>query len=313
MEKPAVLILSHDAEDYLPLLDELARDKVRISTVSCTAGALDALDGQPVVLGQPDLVAAVLPRLPELRWVQSTWAGVTPLIDNPRRDYLLTGVKGVFGPQMAEYVLAYLLAREIRIIERRASQRAHAWWPEPSGTLRGKTLGLIGTGSIGRDIARAARAFGMRLQGLNRDGHPVDGFERVFAAVELHDFLAAPEYVVVVLPATRASDRLLDARAFRAMRNDAFLVNVGRGNVIDERALVRALSAGELAGAVLDVFQNEPLPAASPLWDAPRLTVTAHVAADSRPPDIAAIFQDNYRRFIAGEPLKYVVDFEQGY
>jgi phosphoglycerate dehydrogenase-like enzyme len=307
------LILSSDAGEYLPLLDDLARQGTQLVAARSAPEALAACSGQQVVLGQPDLVAAVLGDMPAVRWVQSTWAGVTPLLNPGRRDFLLTGVKEVFGPQMAEYVLGVLLARELRLAERREQQQRRSLWPADSGTLHGKTLGIMGTGSIGRHIAGMAAPFGLRVIGYSRSGHPAAGFERVFAAGRLVEFLGLPHYLVSVLPATPETDGLLDAGAFRAMRSDCCLVNVGRGNVVDEGALADALRKRTIAGAVLDVFRQEPLPADSPLWDAPGLSLTAHVAAKSRPPDIARLFIENYNRFVAGETLLYPVDFERGY
>ena len=180
-------------------------------------------------------------------------------------------------------------------------------------SLNGKSLGIMGTGSIGQHIARMAEPFGMYITGYSRSGSPVEGFQQVFAQHQLMEFLQAPDYIVGVLPDTPGSQDLLDAAAFRAMKDGCYLVNVGRGNLIDETALADALQAGKLAGAVLDVFRTEPLPDDSVLWNAPGLIVTGHVAAISWPRDIARIFSGNYQRFVAGEPLKYRIDFDQGY
>jgi phosphoglycerate dehydrogenase-like enzyme len=307
------LILARDADDYLPLLEGLAQQGVELSTANSPASARAVWAGQTVVLGQPDLVASALDDMPGVRWVQSTWAGVTPLLQREHGDFLLTGVKGVFGPEMAEYVLGVLLARELRLAERREHQDRRDWWPADSGTLQDKTLGVMGSGSIGRCIAARAAAFGLRVIGCSRRGESIDGFERMFTVERLDEFLPLADYLVSVLPDTPETSGLLGAQAFRVMRNSCCLVNVGRGNVIDEAALVEALHQGEIAGAVLDVFREEPLPPESPLWDTPGLTLTAHVAAKSHPPDIARIFIDNYNRFVAGEPLLYPIDFERGY
>jgi phosphoglycerate dehydrogenase-like enzyme len=311
--KPEILILSTDAEEYLPLLQELIVPAIDIRLATTVDEARDAYSGQPVILGQPDLIAGTLNEMPGVRWVQSSWAGVTPLIDLGRTDYILTGIKDTFGLQMAEYVLAYLLAHEIRIFERLGRQANRNWWDQTSGTLNGKTLGIMGTGSIGRHIAKMADPFGMRVTGFSRSGSPAEGFRQVFAQHQLEEFLQAPDYIVGVLPDTAGSQNLLDAAAFRAMKDDCYLVNVGRGNLIDETALADALQAGKLAGAVLDVFRTEPLPEDNVLWNAPGLIVTGHVAATSWPRDIARVFSENYQRFIAGEPLKYRINFEQGY
>jgi phosphoglycerate dehydrogenase-like enzyme len=313
MSRPAVLVLTDDAEDYLPLLSELARQGTVLSAANTAQSARAAYAGQAVLLGQPDLAAAVLGDMPSVRWVQSSWAGVTPLLALDRKDFLLTGVKDTFGPQMAEYVLGYLLARELRLVERLEHQQRRDWWPAESGTLQGKMLGIMGTGSIGRCIAAMATAIGLRVIGYSRSGAPVEGFEQVFHAGRLTEFLAVPDYLVSVLPDTPETRQLLDEKAFRTMRRTCCLVNVGRGNAVDEAALARALKRGEIAGAVLDVFQQEPLPMNSPLWDAPGISVTAHMAAKSHPPDIARIFVENYNRFVAGKPLNYPIDFERGY
>ena len=311
--RPAVLILAPDAGEYLPLLEDLAAEGVELTAAESPDEARRAWSGQPVVLGQPDWVATLLGEMPGVRWVQSSWAGVRPLLELSRSDYMLTAVKGVFGAQMAEYVMGYLLAHELRIAERLGRQANRDWWPEASGTLRGKTLGIMGTGSIGSHVARMAAPFGMKAIGFSRSGAPVEGFEKVFASDRLHDFLALPDYLVSVLPDTPETRHLLDAEAFRVMPDHCYLVNVGRGSVIDEAALAGALSARELVGGVLDVFEREPLPEDSPLWAAPGLVVTGHVAAKSWPEDIARIFRENYRRYCGGKPLKYRVDLERGY
>ena len=308
-----VLILTHDADDYLERLAGLAAGGVRLQAARTPRQALSVYDDEPVVLGQPDLVAAVLERLPRVRWVQSTWAGVQPLLELARRDYLLTGVKDVFGPQMAEYVFGHVLAREIRLTERRARQDRREWWAAESGTLEGKRMGIMGTGSIGRHVARVAAAFDLRVSGYSRSGRAVPGFERVYPAGQLTDFLAGLDYLVCVLPNTPDTRDLLDEDAFRALQPGCVLVNIGRGSLIDEPALLAALERGDLTAAVLDVFAEEPLPPGSPLWDAPGVTVTAHVSGISRPAHIARLFEANYNRWAGGETPDYVIDFEQGY
>ncbi len=313
MPMPDVLILAPDAREYLPFLEGLAGGSVAFATAETGSDVCEMYTGQSVVLGQPDLVAEALGEMPGVRWVQSSWAGVTPLLDLGRSDYVLTGVKDTFGSQMAEYVLGYLLANELKMFERLGRQASRSWWDESSGTLKGKTLGIMGTGSIGSYIARMAQPFGMRITGLSRSGASVEGFQRVFATNQLDDFLAEPDYLVCVLPNTPETHNLLDASAFRAMKNGCYLVNVGRGALIDEEALAQVLLKGQLAGAVLDVFQTEPLPEESPLWKAPGLIVTGHVAAKSMPEDIAQSFTEHYRRYVAGEPLKFRIEIERGY
>jgi phosphoglycerate dehydrogenase-like enzyme len=311
--QPAIFIATQDADDYRErLVSALGRD-APIRQAGSAGEVVSSYAGEPVVLGRPDYLARLLSTRPPVRWAQSTWAGVTPLVRLDFKDYLLTGVKGVFGPAMAEYVFAYLLAHEIRLVERQASQQARRWDPRHSGSLRGRVLGVLGTGSIGRHLAETARHFAMVPLGFNTRGKPTEPFQQVYSRDHLAELLARCDYLVGVLPDTPATTNLLDESALAALKPTALLVNVGRGSLIDEAALCRALQEGRLAGAVLDVFQEEPLPIDSPLWHTPNLQLTGHIAAVSSPQDITRLFLENYRRFCAGEPLQNLVDFQKGY
>jgi len=313
MNHPPVLVLTPDAEGYLPWLDSLAAMGVAISTATSAEEALALASPPPVLLARPDLAATVLDAGYPARWIQSTWAGVLPLLATGRRDVVVTGVKGVFGPQIAEYVIGHLLAFELRLLERLGRQAARQWWPEPTGSLAGKTLGVMGTGSIGRHLAQVAAAFGLVVTGLNRGGAPAPGFERTYPAAGLDAFLGEADYIASTLPETPDTTGLLDAAAFAAMKPGCYLVNVGRGSLVDENALLQALASGRLSGASLDVFREEPLPAESPLWHAENTLVSAHVAARSRPGDIARLFCENYERWLRCENLNHRVDFDRGY
>lgn len=311
MEK--CLIVCSTAADFAREIRQLVDREITVAVCVTPDEALAAYDGERILLGDPGMIATILPQLPAVRWVQSTWAGVKPLIDIAQRGYRLTGVKGVFGPQMSEYVLGYLLAYELRILDRFAAQANRRWDSTHSGTLAGKCLGILGTGSIGGDIARSSKSLGLEVVGLSRSGRPAHGFDEVFAVDDRLDFLARCNYLVSTLPQTPETDALLDAAAFGHLPTGSYFVNVGRSNVVDDDALVGALESGRLAGATLDVFDEEPLPADSPLWQAPNLRITAHIAAVSHPALIAPVFVRNYRHFVAGEPLEYLVDFEAGY
>ena len=214
---------------------------------------------------------------------------------------------------MSEYVLGYLLAHELKILERGKAQREHRWFTALSGTLRGKRLCIMGTGSIGRHIANTAGNFGVATTGLNRSGTPSAEFAEVLPVSQLHEFLARADYLVSTLPQTPATDGLLDAAALAELPAHAYFVNVGRGNVVDDEALAEALRSGRLAGAALDVFDEEPVPPDSSLWDTPNLSITAHIAAVSHPLLIVPIFVENYRRYVDGRTMKYRVDFDAGY
>ena len=214
---------------------------------------------------------------------------------------------------MSEFVIGYMLAHELRVIERLAAQRDHQWFEKASGTLLGKKIGIMGTGSIGQAIARRAKDNGMAVTGLSRTGAPNPDVENVFRVEDLHEFLHDLDYLVSVLPHTCETDQLLDQSALAQLPTRAYFINVGRANVVDDEALVSALASDELGGAVLDVFDVEPVPAESPLWDAPNLLITGHIAAISHPGLIVPIFLENYTRFVSGQSLQSVINFDNGY
>jgi phosphoglycerate dehydrogenase-like enzyme len=307
------LIVTTLADEFATEVARLTDFPVPLKACNSAAQALDEYTNETVIFGSPGMIAGILPNMPTVDWVQSSWAGVTPLMALDRRDYVLTGIKDVFGPQMAEYTIGYLLAHELKVLQRMREQHAHNWFREHSGTLAGKHLGIMGTGSIGRAIARTAKRFDIRVTGLSRSGAKAEEFDNVLPVNQLCEFLQSLDYLVSTLPQTDDTDNLLDAESLGKLPPHAYFINVGRGNVVDDAALMNALENDRLAGAALDVFDQEPVPTDSPLWDTPNLSVTAHISAISHPLLIVPVFIDNYRRYINQQPLKYVVDFATGY
>jgi phosphoglycerate dehydrogenase-like enzyme len=309
-----LLILSRHARDYHRLIAAADLPDVGITSTTDPADAAARAADFDLALGEPSLLRPVLPAMTALRWLQSTWAGVEPLLDPAlRRDYILTNARGVFGGLMSEYVFGYALAHERRLLEKHRAQIAHRWDATPPGTLRGKILGLLGVGTIGAALARTAKHFGMRVNGYTRAREGCDDVDAYFHGDRLRAFAADLDYLVAVMPATSRTRHLVDADFLRALPPRAVFINPGRGGVVDEPALAAALHDGRLAGAVLDVFQQEPLPVDHIFWRTPNLLITSHTAALSVPADIAPVFIDNYRRLLRGEPLQHRVDFEQGY
>jgi phosphoglycerate dehydrogenase-like enzyme len=309
-----ILVLSDDAEAYLPLLQTRVPQDCRLLPATDAESLPSAAAEAEIALAKPSLLAEALPRLPALRWAQSTYAGVDPLLrEDVRKDYLLTGVKDVFGPLMSEYVFGWILALERDLFTLDAQQRQRRWSEIGYRGLAGVNLGVAGLGSIGRHIAATGRHFGMRVTGYRRSPGSVDGVDRVYSDGEFGRFVIDLDYLVLTLPNTPATHHLLGADAIAAMPARARVINVGRGGVVDADALAEALHERRIAGAVLDVFEEEPLPRESPLWTLPGCHVTPHVAARSFPADIAAIFTDNLRRYLDGRELCYRVDFERGY
>ena len=310
---PDCLIISTDAGELNEELSRVADTSMAVECCTSAEEALVAYADQTILFGSPDLIATLLPELPKVDWVQSTWAGVKPLTDLDRRDYTLTGVRDVFGPQISEYVMGYLLAHELKVVERLKQQRQQIWFDSPSGILHGKRLGIMGTGSIGAHIAQMGKAFGQTVTGLSNSGTALPVFDEVFPVSQIDRFLDGLDYVVSTLPQTDDTNDLLDRAALARLPAHAYFINVGRGNVVDDDALVAALENNELAGAALDVFDVEPIRKHSPLWTTPGLSITAHIAAISHPSLIVPIFVDNYRRYVDKQPLKNMIDFDRGY
>jgi phosphoglycerate dehydrogenase-like enzyme len=267
-----------------------------------------------IVLGEPGRIKAALASLPALIWVQSIWAGVEPLLDSAlRRDYILTNARGVFGEFMSEYVIGYLLAHERKIFERAQAQQSKEWDNSLTGTLRGKTIGLLGVGSIGAEIALTAKFFGMTVRGYTRDSETSTHVDMYYHGSDLLDFANGLDYLVSILPNTKDTRKIVNADLLNALPPHALFINVGRGSAVDEFALIGALNQNRIAGAVLDVVEQEPLPKEHPFWTTPNLFMTFHTSAPSLPEDITNLFIENYELFNEGQPLKYKVDFERGY
>ena len=308
-----LLILSRNAARYGGLIDSAGLTGLERHVSECVDDAREAARRATIVLGDPPLVSGILADAPNLRWIQSTFAGVDALLPLPREGILLTHVKGVFGPLMSEYVFGYIIALTRNLFEMRENQMRGAWCEMPYRSLSGKRIGICGTGDIGRHLSRTARHFGMEVWGYRRSIRPCPDVDRIFYRDDFAVFLAGADVVVITLPLTSATRGLFDEKAFAAMKETAVLINVGRGPVVSEADLARAIQGGRIRGAVLDVFETEPLPPDSPLWTLPGVFITPHQAAFSFAEDIAAIFLENYRRFTAGDPLKYVVDSGRGY
>jgi len=309
-----LLVLTPNAGEYVTHLRRQDLADLEIFPAASFEEGRQLVADSNIILGKPMMVAELLSEAGRLVWVQSTFAGIESLCATGlRRDYLLTGVKGIFGPLMSEYVFAYILALERHLFEIRQSQIDNVWSDIPYRSLGGLTMGICGVGSIGQHIARTATHFGMRVLGFRRLPGDVENVEKVYTPPALHDFLKELDYFVVTLPHTSETKRLVNIDALQKMKPSAVLINVGRGAVIVESDLVRALRDGTIRGAILDVFDHEPLPRQSPLWDMSNVIVTPHNSAFSFPEDVVEIFCDNYRRFRENHPLKYLVDFGRGY
>lgn len=264
-------------------------------------------------------LADLLPAMPRLRWIHAASAGVDHLLTalGPRPDVILTNSTGIFERPIAEYVLGLILAHAKGFSTTAAAQRDHRWAYRETMRVEGSTLVVVGAGRIGTAVATLARTIGMRVIGVRRtpgSGEPAP-YEAVVGVGDLRGAMAAADFVVVTTPATTATAGLIDARAIAALRSTAYLVNVGRASAIDLPALVEALRGGSIAGAVLDVFETEPLAPTSPLWEVPRLLISPHMSGDvvGWGGGVVEAFVANLGRLRDGLPLSAVVDRARGY
>lgn len=274
---------------------------------------------------------------PNLRWVQTHWAGIEHLREQPlwNSDILVTNASGIHAPNIAQYVMAQILSWAHRtprwFYYQQRGEWPHGRWEKfVPDELRGQTLGIAGYGSIGREVARLARCFGMRVLATKRDARRIEDAEysltgmgdpagtmaaRIYPGEATRSMVAECDYVVIALPLTERTRHLFDEQMFRTMKPTAFLVNVGRGEVVKESDLVRALKKGWIAGAGLDVFATEPLPADSPLWKMENVIISPHVSGFTQAYDERAtdLFADNLRRYLHGAPLLNAISREEGY
>ena len=249
-----------------------------------------------------------------LRWIQCMGAGVERLlVPELAAGVRITRVAGIFGPWMAEYTLGWCLWVTQRMDGFRASQRQRRWAPVDPVPLRGQTLCVVGLGDIGRSIAKAARALGMRVIGVTRSGRASRDAVRVYRTAALRTALARADFVVLTLPLSDETRGLVGRAELAALRPTAWLLNLARGPIVDEGALLQALRRRRLGGAVLDVFDTEPLPAAHPLWGFDNVVITPHISGPSTPREIGPIFNDNLRRYAANRPLRHTVDRARQY
>jgi glyoxylate/hydroxypyruvate reductase A len=276
-----------------------------------------------VVLAQADALLAWRPpralaaRAPRLRWAQSLTAGMEQWLAAPDLPpaLTLTCARGTHRLQMPEHILAALFVASKRIVPIVLDQRERRWTRHVNPTLAGATLGILGLGAIGVELARKAAALEMRVIGVKRDGRPVPHVERVWGPEGIDHLLAQSDYVVLLLPATAETRDLMTRERLERMKPTAWLLNFGRGELVVDDALVDAVEARRIAGAVVDVFRTEPLPSEHPFWTTDGIVVLPHVGGlhPERDRLVAELFVENLGRFATDRPLLHVVDRSLGY
>jgi glyoxylate/hydroxypyruvate reductase A len=310
---PTILVYGDEAERYAALI-RVPRRRVTVRAARTAAEAATRIAEADVLYAwnfPPELYATAA----RLTWLQAMGAGVEwALVPELPSRVTVTRAPGIFGPWIAEYVMGWCAWVTQRMALYLEAQRERRWIADRlPGRLRGRTLTVVGLGDVGRAVARAARALGMRVLGVSRSGRATREVERAYTTRHLTRALAEADFAVLTVPLTPDTRHLIGRRQLAAMKPGAWLVNVARGAVVDETALIEALRSGPIAGAILDVFTAEPLPPDHPFWSMPNVVVTPHISGPSTPEEIAPVFNDNLARYLAGRKLRHVVDRARGY
>lgn len=301
-EAPAEAFAQRARADF-PELNLLATD----NRLAAQAQAQDALG----IIGHHfQFDEALLQHAPQLQWIQSLTTGTDAILKLKalRPEVRVTSTRGMHGPQMSELVFMHMLALTRDLPRILANQAAGHWerWPQP--LLWGKTAVIVGVGAIAEDMAPRMKAFGMTVYGVSNSPRVPAGFDGMFSRTDLTKAAAQADYLVLVVPHSPETENLVNAEVIAAMRPDAYLINVARGGVLDEEALLQALRARRIAGAALDVFRQQPLPSDHPLWREPRVLISPLIGGMSNVylEQAYPIVRDNLRRFLTGRAAEMV-------
>jgi phosphoglycerate dehydrogenase-like enzyme len=317
-DKPLLVLWIDNAEPYSRAIAEAGLgDRVEVAAVPMAEAVPEELAARAEALVAWRCPAGALDAMPRLRWLQALTAGVEMWLGRPdlRDDLVLTAARGVHRVSMPENILAALFHLTKPIAAAAIDQRESRWTRRVSEPLAGKTLGIIGIGTIGAELARKASALEIRVIGTRRSGIAVPGVDQVFTPDLTDHVLAAADFVLLLLPSTPETRDFMDARRLAAMRKSAYLLNFGRGDAVVDADLVQAVRSGTIAGAVLDVFRQEPLPQDHPFWTTPGISVWPHVGGlhPQRDTLVAELVVDNLERFLDDRALRQTVDRSAGY
>ncbi len=304
-------------EEHQSMIKEVAPQAV-LTVVNKKEVTKEQLEKAEIIFGPPE--AEQLKAAKNLRWLQLPSAGADRYMDQSlyqRREIKLTNSSGVFGLPIAEHVLAMILSYNRKLTEYAWQQKEGIWKGiEGPKDFYGSTLGVIGLGDIGSEVAKRGKALGARVLGVKRTpGSKPEYVDELYTTEAINEVLEQADYVVLALPSTKKTEGIITEESLRRMKPDAFLVNIGRGALIDQEALIKALKEGWIGGAGLDVTTPEPLPQDSPLWGLRNVIITPHVSGGSPSNDRRrmGIFLRNLEHYLAEEPLENLVDFEEGY
>lgn len=314
---PTVVVL-HNGTPPPAMTDIESAAHVRYATGQDLPAALPGADVLFVWDFRTDAIADAWPSADALRWIHAASAGVDKLMipGVTGSDVVVTNSRGIFDQPMAEYVLGVVLTFAKDLHTSLRLQDRKQWRHRETERVAGTTALVVGTGPIGRAIARQLSAVGMRVSGAGRTPRSEDpDFGQVHASDALDEVLPDVDYLVLAAPLTPSTRGMIDATALARLKSTARLINVGRGELVVQDDLVDALAAGRLGGAALDVFESEPLPTDSPLWEMPNVLVSPHMSGDTLgwTEDLVELFHDNLQRYVASRPLRNVVDKQRGY
>ena len=318
-KNPVIVAIGTEGPDDIPGLKAL-ESELEIRYPSAGKPLSDCISGADIVLGwdfQYGELHKAWKNADQLKWIFWAGAGVDSLLfpELVESDVVVTNCRGVFDRSMAEYVLGFIIAFGKHFPESVRLQSQHVWKHRHSEQLLGKEVLIVGVGSIGREIARLLTAFGLTVCGVGRRHREDKDFGVIYAGSELNSRLATADFVVVMCPSTPESRGMFGVAQFEAMKDSARLINMARGEILDEAALLDALRNGQIAGAALDVFTKEPLPQDSPLWDMDNVIVSPHMSGDFHEHGdvVAAAFFENLKRYRSGEPMLNVIDKRAGF
>jgi phosphoglycerate dehydrogenase-like enzyme len=330
-EKKLVVVTNKIEDEAMKMICEVAPEQLEVVSVADLTrlerqgdySRADELDG---LLARAEVVYTLKPperlleRAPGLKWIQTISTGVERVLDDDlvTSDVVVTNMSGIHEVTMSEFVLMLMLmfSKGAPTSFYQQIEGRFKWFPMK--VLPGRTVGVVGLGRIGKSVARVSKLHGMRVVGTSRTAAEGDRHENVDEVVplsRLHDLLRQSDFVVLALPLTAESAKLIGEAELKAMNPEGYLINVSRGGIVDEPIMVKALEEGWIAGAGLDVFETEPLPADSPLRHLRNVIFSPHVSGDIAEYDVGAagLFADNLRRYLAGEPLANIVDKARGY
>jgi D-2-hydroxyacid dehydrogenase (NADP+) len=308
-----ILIVGRDSGFFVKHIGPRFPDLVLRSALDATAAADICTTSDILLIRTDQITAGLIGAMPRLRLIQALTTGTDHIeaLPNLPPGIAIAAARGFHGPAMSELAFLFMLAlaRDVRSVL--ANQQQHRWDRRPQRLLFGKTAMLVGVGRIAEELAQRCKSFGMRVVGISTGRTSAPGFDAIHPRTMLRGVAGEADFLVVLTPYSRETHHLIDASVLDAMQPVAMLINIARGDVVDEAALVRALAAGSIAGAGLDVFHTEPLPPDNPLWDLPNVIITAHVGgmSDIYAEQVLPLLIDNLTAFVAGTPerMRYIV------